>query len=114
MVPFVQFKKREKQPWRSVNFIKVAAFKPATLLKLTLPYGYFSSFLKFTNGTKSCNAPHILTGNASFCQLITLNNLLLTFYVHFPKAVMSLNGEMEMQGRLNQFWIITTVETFRH
>ena len=23
LVPFVQFKKREKHPWRSVNFIKV-------------------------------------------------------------------------------------------
>ena len=31
LVPFVQFKKREKHPWRSVNF---------------------------TNGTKSCNASH--------------------------------------------------------
>ena len=76
--------------------------------------GVFHVFLNCTNGAKSCNAPHILTGNASFCQLITLNNLLLTFYVHFPKAVKSLNGEMEMQGRLNQFWIIITVETFRH
>ena len=26
LVPFVQFKKREKQPWRSVNFSKVAGF----------------------------------------------------------------------------------------
>ena len=25
LVPFVQFKKREKHPWRSVNFSKVAA-----------------------------------------------------------------------------------------
>ena len=24
LVPFVQFKKREKHPWRSVNFSKVA------------------------------------------------------------------------------------------
>ena len=24
LVPFVQFKKREKHPWRSVNFNKVA------------------------------------------------------------------------------------------
>ena len=28
LVPFVQFKKREKHPWRSVNFSKVAGFKP--------------------------------------------------------------------------------------
>ena len=26
LVPFVQFKKREKHPWRSVNFSKVAGF----------------------------------------------------------------------------------------
>ena len=26
LVLFVQFKKREKQPWRSVNFSKVAGF----------------------------------------------------------------------------------------
>ena len=26
LVPFVQFKKREKHPWSSVNFSKVAGF----------------------------------------------------------------------------------------
>ena len=26
LVPFVQFKKRAKHPWRSVNFSKVAGF----------------------------------------------------------------------------------------
>ena len=26
LVPFVQFKKREKRPWRSVTFSKVAGF----------------------------------------------------------------------------------------
>ena len=26
LVPFVQFKEREKHPWRSVNFSKVAGF----------------------------------------------------------------------------------------
>ena len=31
LVPFVQFKKREKHPWRSVNFSKVAGFKPGWL-----------------------------------------------------------------------------------
>ena len=40
LVPFVQFKKREKRPWRSV-----ALSKPTTLLKVTL--------LHCTNGTKS-------------------------------------------------------------
>ena len=46
LVPLVQFKQREKQPWRSVNF------KPATLLKLTLLHECFSHFLNCTNGTK--------------------------------------------------------------
>ena len=27
LVPFVQFENREKHPWRSVNFSKVAGFK---------------------------------------------------------------------------------------
>ena len=39
-VPFVQFKKREKHPWRSVNFSKVAG-------------------LNCANSTKSRNASHI-------------------------------------------------------
>ena len=38
LVPFVQFKKREKHPWRSVTFRWV-----------------FFTFFKCTNGTKSCN-----------------------------------------------------------
>ena len=38
-VPFVQFKKREKHPWRSVNFSKVATF-----LKVTLLHGCFHVF----------------------------------------------------------------------
>ena len=45
LVPFVQFKKREKHPW-SVNF--------------SLLHGCFSRFLNCTNGTKSRNAPHIV------------------------------------------------------
>ena len=49
LVAFVQFKKREKQPWRSINF----------RLKLTLPHGCFSHFFTCTNATKSRNAPHV-------------------------------------------------------
>ena len=30
LVPFVQFKKREKHPWRSVTFSKVAGFSSKT------------------------------------------------------------------------------------
>ena len=58
LVQFVKFKKREKHPW-SVNFSKVAGFKPRSLLKLTLLHGCFSRFLNCTNGTKSRNTPHM-------------------------------------------------------
>ena len=34
LVPFGQFKKREKSPWSSVTFRKVAGLKPATLLMM--------------------------------------------------------------------------------
>ena len=46
LVPFAQFKKREKHPWRRRR-------RPATLLKLTLLHGCFSRFLSCTNATKS-------------------------------------------------------------
>ena len=54
-VPFVQFKKREKHPWRSVTFSKVASFWPAVSLKVTLLHGCLSRFLNCTNDTKSRN-----------------------------------------------------------
>ena len=62
LVPYAQFKKREKYPWRSVTFGKVAGccrLKPATLLKITLLHGCFLPFLNRTNGTKSRKASHI-------------------------------------------------------
>ena len=43
LVPFVQFKKREKHPWRSVTF---------GLLKVTLLHECFSRFKICTNSTK--------------------------------------------------------------
>ena len=52
LVSFVQFKKREKHPWRSVTFSIVM------LLKVTLLHGCFSPFLNFTNGTKPRKASH--------------------------------------------------------
>ena len=58
LVSFVQFKKREKHPWRSITFSKVAGFKPANLLKVALLHGCFSRLLICTNGTKSSNASH--------------------------------------------------------
>ena len=55
LVPLVQFKKREKHPWRSVT-----GFKRVTLMKLRLLHSEcFSRFLNCTNGTKSRSAPHI-------------------------------------------------------
>ena len=50
LLPFVQFKKREKHTWRSVTF------KAATSLKVTPLHGCFSRFLNWTNDTKSRNA----------------------------------------------------------
>ena len=69
LVPFVQFKKREKHPWRSVNFSKVAGFEHATLLKLTLLRGCFPRFLNCTNGTKSRNAPHMIETGSGLVHL---------------------------------------------
>ena len=59
LVPFVQFIKREKHPWRDV-----------TLLKVTLIHGCFLRFLNCTNGTKSCKASHI---QRIFFALIQIN-----------------------------------------
>ena len=50
LLPFVQFKKREKQSW-SVIFSKVAG-----KVKVVLLHGCFLRFLNCTNGAKSCNA----------------------------------------------------------
>ena len=58
-VPFVQFKKREKHPWRSVTFS--CRLTPATLLKVTHLHGCFSRFLNCTNGSRSRKAPQLLT-----------------------------------------------------
>ena len=65
LVPFVQFKRREKKPWRSVNFSKAAGFrlKLATLLKLTLLHGCFSR-LKLYKWYQI--AQHITSGKQSF------------------------------------------------
>ena len=63
LVPLVQFKKREKHPWRNVTFSKVGGWRsvnfsnftkintppPCTLLKVTLLHGCFSHFLTYTN-----------------------------------------------------------------
>ena len=46
LVPFAQFKKREKPLRRSVTF------QPSTLLKVTFLHRCFSRFLNCINGTK--------------------------------------------------------------
>ena len=56
LLPFAQLNNCEKHPWKSATFSKVAGFKPATLLKVTLVHGCFSRFLIYTNGTKLRNA----------------------------------------------------------
>ena len=53
LVSFVQFKKREKHPCRSVSFNKVSSFNLETLIKVTLLHRCFSRFLNCTNGIKS-------------------------------------------------------------
>ena len=57
LVPFVQFKKQEKQQWRRVNFSKVS---------VTLLHECFFLFLNCTNGTKSRNASHVKVLNRDF------------------------------------------------
>ena len=42
LLPFVQFKEREKHPWRCVTFSKVACVR--LQLKVTLLHGCFSRF----------------------------------------------------------------------
>ena len=46
LIPFVQFKKREKHRWRSVTLTKIAGQKLATLLKAKLLHECFSCFFK--------------------------------------------------------------------
>ena len=76
LVPFVQFKKRGKHPWRTVNFSKVAGLKSVTLLKLTPIHRCFSRFLNNANDTKSRNAPHIFSKTAlTFCCYNTAGKL---------------------------------------
>ena len=54
-VPFLQFKKREKHPWRSVTCSKVAGF----FTKSNTPPWVFFTFLKFLNGTKLRKVSHV-------------------------------------------------------
>ena len=78
LVPFIQFKKREKHPWRSVTFSKVACrLKRATLLKVTLLYSCFACFLNCTDVTKSRKAFHVWRNDFSLivCRMTENWNL---------------------------------------
>ena len=59
LAPFVQFKKREKHPWRSDSFSKVTYFLQL-YLTYHYPHGSFSCFLNDTKGTKLCKASHAI------------------------------------------------------
>ena len=70
LVPFVQFKKREKHQSRSVTFSKVAGFYPATLLKVILLYGCFSRFyiVQLIPNLATHHIGKELTVNVKSCQ----------------------------------------------
>ena len=65
LVPFVQFKKREKQPWRCLTFVKVTFF-----------HGCFSRFVNCINATKSREKSYKWKFNAlqRYCLSITPEN----------------------------------------
>ena len=63
LVPFDQFKKREKYSWRSVTFSK----------KVTLPMVSFSRFLNYINGIKSRKS----VSYGSYMQLLKLKQSVL-------------------------------------
>ena len=69
LVPFVQFKKRENQLWRSVNFSKVAGF--SLQLKLTLLHGCFHVF-KIVQLVPNRATHHILKVSLSSMDTIIL------------------------------------------
>ena len=91
LVPVVQFKKREKHPWRSINL-------PATLLKVTLLHGCFSRFLNCTNGTKSRNAAHI-----NVYLRCPLYSNLISLLFHF---IMSLDVSVKL-NKVSFFWLVS-------
>ena len=75
LVPFVQFKKSEKNPWRNVNFSKAEACNSA---KINTPPWVFFMFFKWYKWTKSRKASHILLYN--ILLLLYLNPFEAIFY----------------------------------
>ena len=58
LIPFVQFEKREKDPWRSVTFYKVAGCLQFSKSNTPSCF-FFSRFSNCTDRTKMCKASHI-------------------------------------------------------
>ena len=74
LVPFVQFKKHETNPWTNVKFNKMQA---KTTKSNTLPYLFFM-FLNCKNGIKSrkVSQPYINLNN-----LLLLHSYILNIYL---------------------------------
>ena len=105
LVSFVQFKKCQKHPWRSVTFSKVAG----TLLKVLHPHGYFSHFLNCKNGTKSRKAMNVL--NLIVLNLIKVNSFMTgpchietSPWTGFYKIGTSVMKELAVQTVEHNFW----------
>ena len=58
LLPFVQFKKRQKHPWKSVTFST----------KSNTPPWVFSRFLNCTNGTKPRHVSHLLLEGSRYSK----------------------------------------------
>ena len=74
LVPFAQFKKREKHLWKKVTFCDTLSSTPATLLKVILLHGCFTRFL---NCTKLRALSHLCLK-----YLIRWSDFVLTYFFH--------------------------------
>ena len=64
LVPFVQFKKREKHPWRSVTFSKVEYHSSMSVLHV----------FNRTNCAKSCKASHMIKNDyVTYVIMLTIS-----------------------------------------
>ena len=62
LVQFVQFKKREKHPWRSVNFSKLQA-SPCNFTKINTPPWVFFTFFKLYKWYQIAQHTTFVNGN---------------------------------------------------
>ena len=74
LVPFAQFKKREKHLWKKVTFCDTLSSTPATVLKVILLHGCFTRFL---NCTKLRALSHLCLK-----YLIRWSDFVLTYFFH--------------------------------